>query len=122
MENTHYTLEEITLLKNENEDLKTQVKYLQIQLELKNQRNAGRKNIPLSIQKEIIEKYHKGVKPSALALDYGYCTATIYHTLKKESSILKQEEHSTDIEFINQEESPKTESIFDYLQEGCFSE
>lgn len=120
MENTNYTLEEIVLLKEENEKLKTQIHYLETMLSEKNSRGAGRKNISLETQEEIFQKSQKGVKVKELSDIYELSTATIYSILKKFDTP-KTTAQEPQIEFLD-DTSLKTdgENIFDYLNSDFF--
>ena len=119
-----YTLEEIVLLKEENERLKTEVQYLQLMLSEKNSRGAGRKNISLDIQKEIIQKSKEGVKVKELSSLYNLSAATIYSILKKEQSIFsKLEEPVPSFEIMEADSKPSTEKedILTYLNKDFFN-
>lgn len=121
MKNTDYTLEEIILLKEENEKLKTQISHLELMLQIRNERGAGRKNIPKEIQDEIWKKSQEGIKVSTLHDLYGFSPATIYSILKKYNTEKPKIEEPTGMELIDAT-STKTdgENIFDYLNEGFF--
>lgn len=112
---------EVVLLKNEIEELKSKIDYLETLLQKKNVRNAGRKNITLDIQKEIIEEYHKGIHVSTLSGIYDLCPATIYSILKRESAIQKQEERETEVQFITEKSESKSDNIMDYFNQDFFS-
>ena len=119
-----YTLEDIVLLKEENERLKSEIQYLELMLAEKNSRGAGRKNISLDTQKEIIQKSKEGIKVKELSNIYRLSTATIYSILKKEQAIYSQpEEPVPSFEFIEEVSTPTDgkENIFTYLNEGFFS-
>lgn len=121
MQNTDYTLEEIILLKEENESLKTKIHYLETMLAEKNSRGAGRKNISLEIQEEIFQKSQKGVKVKELSDIYGLSTATIYSIMRKYDS-KQSKAQEPQIEFLD-DTSLKSdgENIFDYLNSDFFA-
>lgn len=122
MENTEYTLEEIILLKEENEKLKTRVEYLELMLQNKNERGAGRKNVSKETQDKIFEDSKKGIKVSKLSETYGLSPATIYSILRKYDAKKPELEEPLGVQFLD-DTSLKTEgeNIFDYLNEGFFS-
>lgn len=118
------TLEDIVSLKEENEKLKAQIQQLELLLAEKNSRGAGRKNISLDIQKEIIQKSKEGVKVKELSNIYNLSTATIYSILKKEQDIYSQlEEPVPSFEFMEEVSTPAEgkENIFTYLNENFFA-
>lgn len=122
MKNTDYSLEEIILLKEENEKLKTQVSHLELMLQNRNERGAGRKNISTDIQNEIWKKSQEGIKVSKLSDEYGLSPATIYSILRKHNVEKPKIEEPTEIKLLD-DTSLKTDgdNIFDYLNEGFFS-
>ena len=85
MKNTDYSLEEIILLKQENQKLKDEIGFYEL-LKKSNPRSAGRKNIPESIQEEIYQKSKSGEKAYKLSKDYSYSPATIYSIIKKQEA------------------------------------